>query len=377
MVLTSRQLNRETLARQMLLERESIDVVGGVRRAVALQAQEPASPYIALWNRLAGFDPSDLDSAFERRGVVKATLIRITLHAVAADDYTTFHEAMVPNLRASRLYDQRYKSAGLTVDDADSVLGHVVEYASEPRTKADIESALENVRGTPPNSRLWWALRTFAPLAHSPTGGPWSFGHQQRFVTAPVEPDRTDPETAVQKLILRYLEGFGPASVEDFCQFALQKRSVSRPAFAALADDLVEIEGPNGERLYDLPGATIARADLPAPPRLLGMWDSVLFAYFDRTRIIPEPYRKIVIRSNGDTLPTLLVDGYVAGVWRPLNGGIEASAFHPLTDSAWKGLAAEAQGLVAMLADRDPAVYSRYNRWWDKLPEAEVRVLAG
>ena len=59
-------------------------------------------------------------------------------------------------------------------------------------------------------------------------------------------------------------------------------------------------------------------------------------------------------RSNGDVLPTLLVDGYVAGVWRPVDGGIEATAFHRLSAKAWEGLAAEARSLVALLAGRDP-----------------------
>ena len=55
MALTLGELNRATLARQLLLRRERLDVVDAVRRIVAIQAQEPASPYIALWNRL---DPS-------------------------------------------------------------------------------------------------------------------------------------------------------------------------------------------------------------------------------------------------------------------------------------------------------------------------------
>ncbi len=103
------------------------------------------------------------------------------------------------------------------------------------------------------------------------------------------------------------------------------------------------------------------------------MWDSTLLAYADRSRIIPEEYRRIVIRQNGDVLPTMLVDGYVAGVWRPLEGGIEATAFHPLSDAAWSGLETEARGLVAFLADREPAVYRRYAHWWSALPEREVR----
>ncbi len=60
MALTARQLNRATLARQLLLRRERIGVADAVRRMVAVQAQEPASPYVALWSRLDAFDPADL-----------------------------------------------------------------------------------------------------------------------------------------------------------------------------------------------------------------------------------------------------------------------------------------------------------------------------
>jgi hypothetical protein len=83
------------------------------------------------------------------------------------------------------------------------------------------------------------------------------------------------------------------------------------------------------------------------------------------------------MRDNGDVLPTLLVDGYVAGVWRPVEGGIETTAFHELPAEAWSGLEEEARALVTFLADRDPAVYRRYAHWWDKnLPSAERRVLS-
>jgi hypothetical protein len=76
-------------------------------------------------------------------------------------------------------------------------------------------------------------------------------------------------------------------------------------------------------------------------------------------------------------LPTLLVDGYVAGVWRPVDGGIEATAFHPLPAGAWDGLAAEARALVAFLADREPLVYRRYDHWWARLPAGDTRLLTG
>ena len=135
------------------------------------------------------------------------------------------------------------------------------------------------------------------------------------------------------------------------------------------------LEGPGGSTLYDVREGTLPPEDVPAPPRLLGMWDETLLAYADRSRMYPPEYRRHVARSNGDVLPTLLVDGYVRGVWRPLDGGIEATAFEPLSDDAWAGLEAEARGLAALLAARDPAVYRRHDHWWTRLPSSEVRTL--
>jgi Winged helix DNA-binding domain len=376
MRLTPRRLNRATLGRQLLLGREPLDGAEGVRRVVALQAQEPASPYIALWNRLATFDPADLDAAFADQAVVKATLIRITLHAVHADDYPAFHNAMLPSLRASRLHDRRYTTSGLTTADADALLPRLLEFTTRPRARAEVEELLTARLGSP-NPRAWWALRTFAPLLHAPTGGPWSFGPRSSFVTAPARlPPERQPES-VRWLVRRYLEGFGPASVQDVAQFSLLRRPAVRDALAALAADVERLEGPGGAELFDVTGSPLPPGDTPAPPRLLPMWDSILLAYADRSRVVPSDYRRLVARNNGDVLPTLLVDGHVAGVWRPVEGGIEATPFRPLPKEAWTGLAAEAAALVGFLADRDPMVYRRYAHWWPTLPGAEARLLPG
>ncbi len=374
---TARQLNRATLDRQLLLRREPLGVVDAVRRLVGLQAQEPASPYLALWNRLTDFDPVELDSAFADRGVVKASLLRLTLHAVVAQDWPVFHNAMVSSLRASRVGDDRYTSTGLTPADADTLLPRLVEFAAGPRTGAEIQELVTTLRGDG-HQRLWWALRRFAPLNHAPTGGPWSFTQPPAFVAAPATLGAESVEESTQRLVLRYLTAFGPASVPDFAQFTMLRRPVALRALRALGDEVVELEGPDRATLFDVSGASVPAEDTVAPPRLLPMWDSTLLAYADRSRIIPAGYRPLVIRRNGDVLPTLLVDGHVAGVWRPVDAGIEATAFHPLDEHEWQGLAAEAGALVALLADRDPTVYRRHAHWWTKgFPAAEVRVLPG
>jgi hypothetical protein len=375
MRLTARQLNRATLDRQLLLARQPLAAPDGVRRVVALQAQEPASPYLALWTRLEGFRATDLDAAFADGDVVKASLMRITLHAVHAADYPAFHAAMAWSLRSSRLGDPRFTMGGLTIADVDAMLPDLLAWASTPRSKAEFEAWLEDRLGPDAARPTWWALRTFAPLHQAAVGATWTFGLRSSFRTAPERLPVEARDASIAWLARRYLDAFGPATPEDLAQFTRLRRAPIRDAIRSLGDEIVIREGPDGAPLYDLAGRDVPPDTTRAPARLLPMWDSVLLAYANRSRVIPPAYRRLVIRSNGDTLPTLLVDGHVAGVWRPVEDGIEATAFHALDDVAWAGLEAEARSLVAFLADREPLVYRRYGRWWTSLPAAEVRVL--
>ncbi|MBA2278670.1 MAG: winged helix DNA-binding domain-containing protein, partial [Chloroflexia bacterium] len=244
----------------------------------------------------------------------------------------------------------------------------------------EVGAWLEERLGALSKPAVWRQLRGYVPLLHAPTGAPWSFGFRTSYVAARTNPVLADPDLSaesLQTLVLLYLEGFGPASVADVAQFALVQQARVRKAVDALSGELEQLEGPDGKPLFDLPGASRPPEDTPAPPRLMAMWDSILLAYFDRSRVIPPDYRKLVTRINGDVLPTLLIDGYVAGVWRPTEGGIEATAFHRLPDDAWEGLAAEARSLVVFLAGRESKVYRRFDHWWSKLPSAEVRLLPG
>jgi hypothetical protein len=372
--LSARRLNRATLDRQLLLGRRRLDVVEAVRRVVALQAQEPPSPYLALWNRVAGFDGADLDRAFATQQVVKATLMRVTLHAVAAADYAPFHEAMQSTLRSARLDDRRFRSEQVSIETVEALVPELLEFVGEPRRKGDVEAWLHERFGEP-KPRVWWALRQYGPIVHATTGGAWAFGPRPAYVGALDRERSGDAAASVRHLVRRYLGGFGPATAADIAQFSTILRAPIRAALDTLGEELDRHEGPGGEVLYDLPEARLPPEDSPAPPRLLPMWDSVLLAYADRSRIIPPDVRKLVIRTNGDVLATLLVDGSVAGVWRPVDGAIELTAFGKLSRATWRGLEEEAAGLAAFLDERDSRIYARYAHWWPGLPAADVRVI--
>nr|WP_246256035.1 winged helix DNA-binding domain-containing protein [Isoptericola halotolerans] len=379
--MTDAALGRATLARQLLLAREEVAVPDAVRRVGALQAQEPASPYLALWNRVAGFDPAELDRAFADGDVVRATLMRITLHAVHREDWAPFHRAVTDPLRRSRLGDRRFAPARLTTAEADEVRDTLLAFAAEPRTQDEILAELARVLDGERAPAAWFALRTLAPLHHVPTGPPWSYSPRARRYRAgaPTAPDSAPPgdDPATVHLLRRYLAAFGPASEADFAQFTMLRRRFTGPAVAALRDELVVVEGPGGAELLDLPDAPRPDPGTPVPPRLLGMWESIVLAHRDRRRVIADEHRSHVIRRNGDTLPTVLVDGRVVGVWRATADGVEAAAFEPIAPGAWSALETEAAALRAFLAEREPVVYGRYRHWWDRLPRGDVRRLAG
>jgi hypothetical protein len=365
---TREGLTYETMVRQGLSSRRPAGVADAVRSVLALQAQEPAAPYLALWNRIEGFDANDLDRAWADGAIVKASLFRFTLHAVAADDFDWARAAMRSRARDAGYHDV-LDDMGLTSQRVDELLDRLSTVMAEPHDNADMERVLaEFVPEARDPARLWSALRLVGAFRHAPTTDPWSFGRRPAFLPCTV--GAGDERAATGELVRRYLTAFGPATIADVSQFTILKRSALREVVESMAD-VVAIAGPNGAQLVDVnAGGPRPRAEIAAlPPRLLGMWDSVLLAYADRSRVIPDEHRAHVIRRNGDVLPTVLVEGLVRGVWRASAAAIEVRALEPFDDATLESLDAEARDLRRLLADREPAVFSRFGRWWDRLPD--------
>jgi hypothetical protein len=364
---TPEALTYETMVRQSLSSRRPVAVTDAVRSVLALQAQEPAAPYLALWNRVDGFDANDLDRALADGAIVKTSLFRFTLHAVDAHDIPWARAAMRSRVRDAGYHDV-LAGIGLAPARVDELLERLSTAMAGPRDNADMEQVLSELvpeAGDP--ARLWSALRVVGAFRHAPTTDTWSFGRRPAFLPCTVAGD--DEPAATAELVRRYLTAFGPATVADMSQFTILKRSALQAAVESMAD-VVAVAGPDGSRLLDVSGGDPRpEPDLATlPPRLLGMWDSVLLAYAERSRVIPDEHRTHVIRRNGDVLPTVLVDGLVRGVWRASTDAIEVRALEPLSDATLEALDREARDLRRLLADREPAVFSRFGRWWDHLP---------
>src|SRR5581483_11586124 len=93
-VLSVRELNRATLARQLLLERKRLSPTAVIERLVGLQAQWPSAPYVGIWTRTTSFRRAALERELVAGRVVKATVMRQTLHLVTLRDYALLRAAM-------------------------------------------------------------------------------------------------------------------------------------------------------------------------------------------------------------------------------------------------------------------------------------------
>jgi hypothetical protein len=353
-VLTLRELNRTLLARQLLLRRAKLTVPTAIERVGALQAQWPPSPYVALWSRLEGFRPGDLVRAIERRRVVKATLMRTTLHHVSARDYLAY-AGLIHRARSAGIARELAKHPVDREADLDALARDLVRHASEhPRSRSELLGLLGQPKLELAERRpwlVWYLLASRAGLVHAPGSSIWrrnTAGVTFVPATTLLGAAGADGEEAVAHLVRRYLAAFGPATRADAAQWTGIPVAALAPGFERLA--LRRFRDEAGRELLDLPRAPLAAAETEAPPRFLPMWDSSLLAHADRTRILPEEYRKTVIKRNGDVLQTFLVDGFVAGTWKFEDGGVALEPFEPVRRDVRRALEAEGKALAAFHA---------------------------
>ncbi len=357
-VLGPRALNRALLERQLLLRRTDLPAGDALRHLIGLQAQSPNAPYVALWSRLAGFDPDELSSLVATRRAVRISLMRWTLHLVTARDCLALRPVLQP------VMDRRMKS-GLRRELHDVDLARLVKVGSEllertPCTMGDAGRALAMEWPGHEPRVLANALSALAPLVHVPPRGVWGRNGRaeqttaQRWLGRPLE-SSTQPD----ELILRYLGAFGPATAADIRTWS--GLTGLGEAIDRLRPQLRGYRDENGRELLDLPGAPLPHPDTPAPVRFLPEFDNAVHAHADRARIVCEGHRPHVLPK------TFLLDGFVGGTWRLIRGRtivtLEIAPFTEIARADRVALAEEAMRMLGFLAgdgDEDVRVSVRF-----------------
>jgi hypothetical protein len=365
--LTRRALNRATLARQGLLK----PLAGGstaekVARLGSLQAQHPEWPPLALLFRTGREAPGALTAALEDRSVVRAALMRITVHVVAAEHFWPI-ALLTQELRRSQ-FRTIFKA-----DVHDSPAGRRL-LATHPAVRRALRDGPLRIRdmdaimkaGAPsladaPNRMQWRHFAASVPLVHVPFEGE-GYG-RSRYAAAEdwigPPPADLDEAAAAVPVTERYLAAFGPASLNDLMAYVGSRGTVRRwrDALAALGDRVMTFVGEDGAELHDLREAPRPEPSVDAPPRLLARWDSLLLSHAvtARQRVIADEHRAAVYTKNADVRPTFLLDGTVAGTWERSGPLITLRPFRRLRRADREALEGEAATLVgALLPDDEP-----------------------
>ncbi len=370
-VLSRRAVNRALLARQQLLDRPRLPEAGPERAAqvtstiehlVGLQAQAPFPPYYGLHSRLDGFRPEDLAALITDRSVVRIALMRGTIHLVSARDCLPLRQLVQPVIERGLRGAFGRQLAGVDPAALAAAGRRLVE--AEPMTFSQLGQALAARWPDHPPAALAQAVRAFVPLVQLPPRAVWGKAGQSVHTSAehwlgqpgPVPAGGPADPAALARLVTRYLGAFGPATVRDVQ--AWSGLTGLKAVLEQLRPCLVTFRDEQGGELFDLPTAPRPGGDVPAPPRLVAEFDNLVLSHAERSRVISPGATSRISTVNGVIPGTVLIDGFVTGMWRLDRARKTAALTIELFDqggpqslrSARDALAAEAGRVLAFAA---------------------------
>lgn len=348
-------VRRRRLARHSLLERapaeRAVDVVGAV---CGIHAQVMSAAELSLAVRADVTRARIRELLWGRRTLVKSYGIRGTIHLFPAREHAFWMAALRavedPNetKRLAAFGLDRFKVDALAAAIGDALRGRrlTLRALGEEVGRRVGPWALEH------DVAAWgggWERWRFG-LGYAAPAGLVCFGPNEGNQVTFVRPDdwlgpqrEVDPQVALAEVFRRYLRAYGPATSRDFAQwFSLHPRS-AREVAASLAPELEEVE-VEGYRCLRL-----AADREPMPParrssvRLLPHFDAYLRGFHPRSAL--GEHRDAAAGGTG-TVPVLLLDGLVSGVWeRKLRGErveVRVQPFGPLDARQRLGLEREA-----------------------------------
>ncbi len=307
-VLSQRALNRALLERQHLLQRRRASAADEIEHLVAMQAQVPNSPYVGLWTRLEGFQPKELANLISKRRAVRLGILRNTIHLVTARDCIALRPLFQPVLERS-LKASPFGRNLVGMEMQPLIRQATTLMKEKPRTLTELGALLHRRWPDRDATSLAYAIRHLLALVQVPPRGVWGKSAQATCTTAELWLGRPlARKPSIDKLIVRYLAAFGPATVSDIS--AWSGLTGLREIVERLRPKLRTFQDERGRELFDLINGPLPDPDTPAPPRFLPEFDNLVIGHDNRTRVIDHAYRYVIFTG------TLLVDGFVQGTWK-------------------------------------------------------------
>lgn len=316
-----RQIHAFRLKRHFLLERggSNLSLVSG--QVCGIQAQLMAAAEIALWARMRELAREEIPAAlWEKRTLVKTSLMRQTLHLIPAEDFSLYLAALKRSrLEAVLRVMARFR---ITREEADALTEIIVEaLRGEPKAQGELRKQIrprvsKRVRAW--MDRVSNALRTALAEGLICYGG--ERGPELTYVRVNqwLPKQRSYEENEAKPILLRrFLRAYGPATLADFSKWSGITAKEAKPVWESLAEELkpVSSEGQTSFLLCK-DEKEFAESELREPVvRLLPSFDPFLLAHADKDHLVDAAHYKRVYRNQWWISPVVLLNGRVAGTW--------------------------------------------------------------
>jgi hypothetical protein len=324
-----------------LLQRQELPADEAIARVGGLQAQVQVPPFVGLWTRLAGFDQSELQQLIDDRRIVRATMMRHTIHFVRDEDYVWLRPTIQPALDANFGAQTRKRLAD--VDIQPFLKAARREFRKRPLTFAEVKELIRALAPDGDIDAIAYGVRTHLELIGVPNESRWRFGGRAPFVLAEDWLGRPLAKPDPREMVRRYLAAFGPATPGDAT--AWSGVGGMRQLFEQMRGELRVFRDDAGRELFDVPGGLLPDEDTEAPVRFLPEFDNTLLGHKDRTRVIADEHRPFVYITAGRMVGTVLLDGFVAATWRITDGEVALEPFRRLTKAEKTAIEPEAEAL--------------------------------
>ena len=321
-----------SLKHHLLHKAKKSDVGKVVSAVCGLQAQAALTPYISLWNRVERFERSMLDEAlYKAKTLVKIWCMRGTLHVIPSNDLAIYNKALKKMWFEHHGRFMREPDWPSIEERKGVVYPKILEALSEkPLKRGEFIAKARSLLGDEAKPYKRWFSAWGGMLKETcyegltvhaqPCGAEACFARLDKWLPNK-NLDMLGEEQAKEKLLLKYLSGYGPASVQDFASWSGLMTSEARKTLENVASELEEV------RIEDIKGQFwIQKKDYKAlmetdleektPARLLPKFDSFVLGHKDRIRIIKREFMKYVFRPAGDIAASVLVNDNIVGTWK-------------------------------------------------------------
>jgi hypothetical protein len=308
------------------------------------------------------------DALWVAQSLIKSRGPRGTVHLLPVVDLPMWTGALQAVPSAPSPFAPGVRMTGTQTDQVIAAIADAVATAEDPLTVDELTAAIVERAGPWAGERVMPAFQDLWPRwrqaeAVAMNRGAMCFGPDRARRATYLSPARrhagfrpAPADEALPALLTRYLRAYGPATPAQFARWLGAPPTWAAELFARFAG-LIEPVDFDGVEAWVALGDTTPDERRYGGLRLLPYFDAYVIGCFPRAKLFPgRAAERALTNGQAGNVPTLLVDGVVAGVWHQRRSGrriaVTVEPFVPLDPRLRKLLDDEVGRIAEILQGR-------------------------